>query len=125
MKMDAEHLEKTILKYCKQFKVTTIRFFERDKSYEDFSVSFKLPDRNGFREMIPNFKIITDDENTKTNVYKKSRTSTRHITFDSDSDIEITIRGNKQKVIAVSILSDIYYTDGTHRYKKDTKKGIR
>ena len=93
----------------KSYQYTKIRFFERNKSYEDFTVSYSLAGTP-----IYNFSINSTPSGD-TVVRKKSKNSTRHIRFDISKGCSVK---PKKKILEIIITDDVYYTDGTHRYNK-------
>ena len=88
---------------------TKIRFFERNKSYEDYSISYTLSGTP-----IYNFSINSTPSGD-TVVRKRSKNSTRHIRFNISKGCIIK---PKKKLLEVIITDDVYYTDGSHRYNK-------
>jgi hypothetical protein len=97
-------------------KISKVRFYERDKSYEDFSISYTLTG-----EPICNFEILKIDE--KIVVKKKDRRSTRHIVINPNFEMSLElVQKDKKKAKNLGKIicqSDIYYLDGSHRYKKE------
>lgn len=88
-----------------------IRIFENGKSYEDYSISYMLTGKP-----IHNYTVNVEDGFIV--VRKKARKATRHIQFAVGSMAEIYRVDKKEPYIAVNILSEVRYTDGTHRYER-------
>lgn len=88
-----------------------IRVFENGKSYEDYSISHTLAGKP-----ILNYTVCV--ENGLVTVSKKSRKATRHIQFAAGSMVEIYRVDKKEPYIAVNVLAEVRYTDGTHRYAR-------
>lgn len=108
--MIIKDLKKAIMYLAKESRLIKLRVFEEERSYEDFSISHKL---NG--DLSFNFEILEEE-----GVYvlrKKARKSTRHVVFNSDLKLELEVRGNKKKYMALIVHGDVYYTDGNHRYQ--------
>ena len=93
-------------------KCIMIRFFEKGKSYEDYSMSYMID--TGKR--IDNF-IVEEDNDTL--IFKKTnKHATRHIKFKVEEPISMVKMPKAKPYIAIYVNSEIYYTDGTHRYNK-------
>jgi hypothetical protein len=99
----------TELAYPKQY--TMIRVYERNKSYEDFSISYTL-----LRNPVNNFRIIERDNMIQ--IQKRDRHSTRHIMFQVNCLYTLECIERKKPYIALKIDGDVFYTDGSHRYQK-------
>ena len=114
--------------------VTKIRFYEREKSYEDFTISISLKGA-----IIENFKIFERDgwihvEKTakKASIKIKFKIGCKITSFYHKGNIVRkqvrtveTFNGSKKVVkkvekgyLAIKVDGDIFYTDGTHRYNK-------
>jgi len=93
-------------------KVPKLRFFENNKSYEDFTISYTLDGH-----AVLNFKVSEKDG--KIVIKKRSPKSTRHIIFSPEKGCEVLIKIKNKKTLAQIFVEDtIMYTDGTHRYNK-------
>lgn len=90
---------------------TKIRIFENGKSYEDYSVSYTLTGKP-----VLNYTVSVEDG--LITVSKKARKATRHIQFEIGSMAEIYRVDKKVPYIAVNVLSEVRYSDGTHRYER-------
>lgn len=108
---DAEELFKVIMEYVRKYKMRKIRFFQGNLSYEDFSISYTLQGK-----AILNFTVLEDKE--KIVVKKKDPRSTRHICFDKTTICELEFVKKHVPYMAIRVLGDISYTDGTRRYKE-------
>ena len=104
-----EQLLDIINSLVKSNQYTKIRFFERNRSIEDFSVSYTLAGTPIF-----NF-IINSTPSGSVVVRKRNKNSTRHIRFDISKACTVTV---KKHIIEVRTVDEIYYIDGTHRYNK-------
>lgn len=108
---DAEELFKVIMEYVRKYKMRKIRFFQGNLSYEDFSISYTLQGK-----AILNFTVLEDKE--KIVVKKKDPRSTRHICFDKTTICELEFVKKHVPYMAIRVLGDLSYTDGTRRYKE-------
>ena len=108
---DAEELFKVIMEYVRKYKMRKIRFFQGNLSYEDFSISYTLQGK-----AILNFTVLEDNE--KIVVKKKDPRSTRHICFDKSTLCELKFVKKHVPYMAIRVLGDLSYTDGTRRYKE-------
>jgi len=108
---DAEKLFKAIMEYVRKYKMRKIRFFQGNLSYEDFSISYTLQGK-----AILNFTVLEDKE--KIVVKKKDPRSTRHICFDKTTICELEFVKKHVPYMAIRVLGDLSYTDGTRRYKE-------
>jgi hypothetical protein len=88
-----------------------VRVFENGKSYEDYSISYTLDGK-------PILNYAVSVEHGFIIVKKKARKATRHIRFEEGSMAEIYRVDKKVPYIAVNVLSEVRYTDGTHRYER-------
>ncbi len=109
---DADFLQFVGIAYLNRKKpCTKIRIFENGKSYEDYSISYMLTGKP-----IHNYTVNVEDGLVV--VRKKARKATRHIQFALGSMAEIYRVEKKVPYVAVNILSEVRYTDGTHRYER-------
>lgn len=108
----ADQLYSAIERAIGKSRCKKIRVMEYGESYEDYSISHTLPPV----KVIPNFTITIEDGYVV--IRKKAKTSTRHILFKAGSKVEISWVDKKVPYIKVNVLSEVRYTDGTHRYQK-------
>ena len=99
------------MEYVRKYKMRKIRFFQGNLSYEDFSISYTLQGK-----AILNFTVLEDKE--KIVVKKKDPRSTRHICFDKTTICELEFVKKHVPYMAIRVLGDLSYTDGTRRYKE-------
>lgn len=100
-----------IVQHIRKHRITKIRFFEKENSYEDYSISYTLAGKP-----ILNFNVETN--NGFIRVCKKAKKSTRHIQFPSTAECVVEYVQKHVSYLAIKVQDEIYYTDGTHRYKK-------
>jgi hypothetical protein len=107
-----DQLYGAIYKTIGKSRCKKIRVMENGESYEDYSISHTLPPVKA----IANFSISIENECII--IKKKAKGSTRHVFFKVGSVVDIVYMDKKVPYIKVNILSEVRYTDGTHRYKK-------
>lgn len=112
MEMSAVGLHRNMTPMLVRNKLTKVRVCENGLSYEDFSVSYTLA---GY--VIFNFNI--SEEGDFIILKKKDKRSTKHIKFDKNTPIELTVSEHKKAHLILNVIGEVRYTDGTHRYKKD------
>ena len=95
----------------KKNRCIKVRVYENGKSYEDYSISYTLQDR-----AIYNFTVTV--EHGYLVVSKRARTSTRHVMFQAGCNIDVTRVNSSTPYIALNVLSEVRYTDGSHRYER-------
>lgn len=95
----------------KKNRCIKVRVYENGKSYEDYSISYTLQDR-----AIYNFTVTV--EHGYLVVSKRARTSTRHVMFEAGCNIDVTRVNSSTPYIALNVLSEVRYTDGSHRYER-------
>lgn len=90
-----------------------VRVYERNRSYEDYSISHTLDKR-----IIFNFNV--SEEKGVITIAKKDKRSSRHIQFSADSGISFeVVTVNKKRLLKMFVDGYVQYTDGTHRYEKE------
>ena len=108
---DADKLFKAIMDYVRKYKMRKIRFFQGNLSYEDYSISYTLQGK-----AILNFTLT--NEEGKIQVRKKDPRSTRHVCFDKTTLCEVEFVKKHVPYMAIRVMGDLCYTDGTRRYKE-------
>lgn len=108
-----DQLYSAIDKELGRSKVKKIRVMEYGESYEDYSMSYTLPPQS---KRIDNYTVSIEDG--KVIICKKAKGSTRHVCFAVGSKVEVVYVDKKIPYIKVSVLNEVRYTDGTHRYVK-------
>ena len=76
-------------------------------------MSYTLPPQS---KRIDNYTVSIVDG--KVIIRKKAKDSTRHVCFAVGSKVEVVYVDKKVPYIKVDVLSEVRYTDGTHRYVK-------
>lgn len=108
--MNPNQIDTELSKLASRNMIRKIRVMENGQSYEDYSISIPLTGN-----MIPNFTISTEGDNII--IKKKHKNSTRHVMFNQNLNVEITVSTTKKKHIILNVLGPVFYTDGTRRYK--------
>jgi hypothetical protein len=126
-----QDIENIITQLMVRYKPSTIHIYEADptregkyRSIEKFSISIALDGK-----LIPNFKFVNSPWNHSVTLKKKHKDAKKHVTLLTPPvDFEVKygkvvkrkVQSFKKTTLKLMFDTECRYTDGTHRYEKNS-----